>query len=55
LIGSLIAEGKATLHELNTVYTLEDAIDIYEAVATMKFNEYTASKYAQDQTKAKGG
>lgn len=39
-IGQIIASGQATLNELKTVYSLEDAMDIFEAVAITKYNEY---------------
>jgi hypothetical protein len=46
-IGSIIAEKYATLRELKTVYTLEDAFDLWEAMAVRKVNEYLAVKHAQ--------
>lgn len=46
LIGQIISSGKATLHELRTIYTLEDAFMIWEADIVPKYNEYMASKRA---------
>ncbi len=51
LFGAIIAEGKATYHELRTVYTLEDALLIYEVIAVTRVNEYLAAKEAQKQAK----
>lgn len=43
LIGTLIANRVATLYELQTVYSLEDAMDMYEAIAIPKYNEWKIS------------
>ena len=43
-IGQIISSGKASLNELKTVYTLEDALDIYEAEAITKYNEFLIAK-----------
>lgn len=40
MIGTLIASRVATLYELQTVYSLEDAFDLYEAIAIPKYNEW---------------
>lgn len=40
LIGALVANRVATLYELQTVYSLEDAMDMYEAIAIPKYNEW---------------
>jgi hypothetical protein len=42
LIGTIIANGKATLYELQTVYTLEDAHDLFEIIAVTRYNEFLA-------------
>lgn len=44
LIGTLIANRVATLYELQTVYSLEDALDMYEAIAIPQYNEWKANK-----------
>ena len=49
LIGTLIAHKYATLHELQTVYTLEDAEDMYEIIAVTKYNEHKAMKAATEK------
>lgn len=40
LVGVLIANRVATLYELQTIYSLEDAMDMYEAIAVPKYNEW---------------
>lgn len=40
LVGVLVANRIATLHELQTVYSLQDAMDMYEAYIVPKYNEY---------------
>lgn len=45
-IGCIIANGKATLHELKTIYSLEDAFDMWEIVVTSNFNAWLAAKEA---------
>jgi hypothetical protein len=47
LIGAIIADGKATLHELRTIYCLEDAMMMWEAIAVPRYNEYLAIKHSQ--------
>jgi hypothetical protein len=42
LIGKLIASGRATLQELRSIYTLEDALTMWEAVVVPEYNEYMA-------------
>jgi hypothetical protein len=39
----------ATLNELKTIYSLEDAMIMYEAYIVPKFNEYKANKKAQEK------
>ncbi|MEE1227264.1 MAG: hypothetical protein UHM08_09205 [Bacteroidales bacterium] len=41
----------ATLYELKTVYTLEDAMIMYESWAVPKYNEYMANKQALKKVK----
>lgn len=40
MVGQLIYQKIATLHELQTVYTLEDLYIMYEAIAVPMYNEY---------------
>lgn len=40
LFGVLISQKIATLHELKTVYSYEDAIYMYEALMVPKYNEW---------------
>ena len=46
LIGSLVANKYATLNELNTVYTLEDAHDLFEIASVTRYNEFLAMEEA---------
>lgn len=49
LIGTLISARMATLYELKTIYSLEDAMDMYEAYIVPKFNEWKAMKAAEEK------
>ena len=49
LIGTLVANKYATLQELKTVYTLEDAYDLFEILAVTRHNEYLAIEYANEK------
>lgn len=40
LIGTLVSSRVATLYELQTIYSLEDAMDMYEAIAVPRYNEW---------------
>lgn len=51
LIGVLIANRVATLQELRTIYSLEDAMNMYEAIIIPKFNEWRAAKHAANKTR----
>ena len=42
IFGVLISQHIATLHELKTVYSYEDAIYMYEALMVPKYNEWMA-------------
>lgn len=42
-----MASGRATLHELRTIYTVEDALHLWEAVIVPEFNDYVKLKEAQ--------
>lgn len=41
----------ATLQELRTIYTLEDALDMYEAYIIPKYNEWIESREISKRTK----
>lgn len=45
--GAILADGKATLKELQTIYTLEDAFIMWEIIAVTRYNEYLAAQHAQ--------
>jgi hypothetical protein len=46
-IGAIVADGKATLAELKTIYMLEDAFDLWEVIVTTRYNEYVAAEEAK--------
>ena len=46
-IGAIIAADKATLHELRTIYTLEDALMLLEVILVTRYNEYLSYKHSQ--------
>ena len=46
LIAAAISSGKATLHELNTVYGIEDVYDLLEVATVDVHNRRVASKKA---------
>nr|DAH26344.1 MAG TPA: hypothetical protein [Caudoviricetes sp.] len=41
----LISTGKATLHELKTVYDSEDAANLLEIIAVDQYNEQKANEW----------
>jgi len=49
----LISKGKATLHELRTIYDYEDALDMWEVVIVDAINEMRAHKHAEREAKKK--
>lgn len=49
-MGQLIGEKVATLNELKTVYSLEDAYMMFEAVYVPKQNEWLANERAAKKT-----
>lgn len=49
LLSLLIGEGLATLLELETVYSYEDALMMAEALSVKRYNEWLGSKKAQEK------
>jgi hypothetical protein len=47
MIGVIITRRFATLHELQTVYSIDDAVDLYEIAAVNNYNEWRASEEAK--------
>ena len=47
LIGAIVSSGKATLKELKESYTIEDAFNLYEIIATDAYNERLAIEHAK--------
>lgn len=58
MIGAVISHKQATLHELNTVYTLEDLFDLYEIIEVDNYNKYLESiaikNHQENQSKKMG-
>lgn len=48
LVGAVISSAKATLHECNTVYSIEDLYDILEIVNVDAHNKRVLSKKKPD-------
>ena len=47
IIATIIADGKATLHELRTIYSLEDGMNLWEIIAITRYNEYQSMERAK--------
>ena len=47
MLGVIITRRLATLHELQTVYSIDDAADLYEIAAVNNYNEWRASEEAK--------
>ena len=47
MIGVIITRRLATLHELQTVYSIDDAADLYEIAAVNNYNEWRTSEEAK--------
>lgn len=54
LIGQIVSNRWATLHDLQTVYSLEDAFIIWESGVIPLYNEYKAMKQAKEKAKRNG-
>lgn len=39
LIGTIVSHKLATLHELQTIYSYDDALDMYEVICVNNYNE----------------
>jgi len=51
LFGFLIAQKAATLHELRTIYSFEDAMYMYEAISVPKYNEWREAKAQENKVR----
>ena len=49
LTGSLIARRAATLHELDTVYGYEDALNLAEVLLVTDYNEWAMHKQTEER------
>ena len=45
MIGVILSTGKATLHELDTVYSLQDAYDLLEVIMVDAHNNRAVNKH----------
>ena len=52
-MAQLISSGRCTLQELRTVYSLEDAWDIWEADYVPKYNAYKARQRQAEMNRLK--
>jgi hypothetical protein len=48
LVGVIAARKLATLHELQTVYSYEDALDMMEIITVQNYNEWVAGEAAKN-------
>lgn len=51
VIGVLVANRIATLNELKTIYSMEDAMDMYEAFIIPKYNEWREMQSAKNKAR----
>ena len=51
MIATLVGAKVATLHELSTVYSLEEAHQMYEVLLVNNFNEWLGYKKQQEASK----
>ena len=49
MLGVIITRRLATLHELQTVYSLDDAADLYEIAAVNNYNEWRSAEEAKNK------
>ncbi len=47
-MGVLIARKMATLHELETVYSYEDALNMMEIIVVQNYNEWVAGENSKN-------
>ncbi len=46
MIATIVDSRLATLNELKTIYTIEDAFNLWEIIMVSRYNEYLANKAA---------
>lgn len=44
LVGTVVSHKLATLYELQTIYSYEDALDMYEVIVVNNYNEHEMTK-----------
>lgn len=47
LVGVLVGQKLATLHQLQTVYSLEDALNLLEIITVQNYNDWAAGEAAK--------
>lgn len=47
VVAAVVGEGLATLCEMQTVYSYEDALDLAEIIGVRRYNEWAAAKEAR--------
>ena len=47
MLGVIVTRRLATLHELQTVYSIDDAVDLYEIAAVNNYNEWRSMEEAK--------
>ena len=50
-LGAITTAGQATLNELKTIYSIQDALMMFEIVMVNRYNEYLALKHAEKEAK----
>lgn len=53
MIAYVVSSGLATLHEVNTVYSLEDIYRLYEILKVRDYNHWKAQEVAKQRAKIK--
>ena len=55
ITAAIVARRYASLHDLKTVYSLSDALDLYEIIAVNNYNEAAYSDAAKRDADARRG
>lgn len=51
IFATLISKKMATLHELRTIYSYGDCLDMMEIITVDNYNEYMINKYYETKSK----
>jgi len=55
IIAMVISNGKATLHELDTIYSVEDVYLMIDIIKVDAQNRHTVNKYFEREARSRGG